>query len=1059
MSFKWLPCSLLMAACWASHGAASEASATRVLDDFETVSTWSAHPSDGVEVQISQDAGMHGRCMRLDFRFVKGGGYAVVRRALEFDLPEHYRFRFRIRGQAPVNHLEFKLADASGENVWWSNQRDFHFPRQWQPVTLQQRHITFAWGPLGGGVLRHAASLEFAITAGTGGQGTVWIDELELETLPPPDATLPEIVASASSARAGGMAAAAVDGDPATAWQNASADTGARLTLDLGADREYDGVTLHWRAKQRARDYDLEASPDGREWLTLRRIRGATGERDRLHLPDHEARWLRVHVRAGPASGVALAELRIEPIGWAPTRADLLRRIAQESRRGLYPRGVRGEMAFWTVVGADDDREEGLLSEDGALETRKASFSVEPFVRLSDSLLTWADVEREQSLVRGDLPLPSVRWIHPRVGLTVTVCPIGAPGRSSLVARYRVRNPGTSPLRGTLYLALRPFQVNPPVQFLNTPGGAAPIRRIEFRDGRVIVNRERIVRVLQAPAAFGAVTSDGGDIVADYLAAGHMPTATGVTDEEARASAALAYPFTLAAGAEREISLVIPMHADSPTPRIARGGGGAKRWVADRFAAAERDWATELDRVTVRLPGEAEDLALTLRAQLGFILVNRDSGGVQPGSRSYERSWIRDGALTSSALLRMGHPEAAREFLDWYAPYLYADGKVPCCVDARGSDPVPEHDSGGEFLFLLAEVVRYTGDAAVARRHWPAAQRVVAYMDSLRNTTRTAEYRAADKAHFFGLLPPSISHEGYSAKPMHSYWDDLFALRGFRDAVYLAQVVGDSAAERRIRVIRDEFERELIASVRASMRRHRITYVPGCADLGDFDATSTSIALTPVEAPLPDSAIHATFARYDEFFRAREEGREKWEAFTPYELRNVGALVHLGQRDRAQEMLRWFMGHRTPLGWRQWAEVVWNSPKEPHFIGDLPHTWVGSDFARSLLDCFAYVRGADSSLVVAAGAPRAWFVGAGSEVRRLPTPFGRLDLTLGLDRGRLSVTVAGLVYSPKGGVRVLAPWPAGMREVEVDGVRVPLDAEGAVVLRHLPAQVVAVGEH
>ena len=34
-----------------------------------------------------------------------------------------------------------------------------------------------------------------------------------------------------------------------------------------------------------------------------------------------------------------------------------------------------------------------------------------------------------------------------------------------------------SPRRTTLYLALRPFQVNPPTQFLNTPGGTAVIHR------------------------------------------------------------------------------------------------------------------------------------------------------------------------------------------------------------------------------------------------------------------------------------------------------------------------------------------------------------------------------------------------------------------------------------------------------------------------------------------------------------------------------------------------------------------------------------------------------
>ena len=33
-----------------------------------------------------------------------------------------------------------------------------------------------------------------------------------------------------------------------------------------------------------------------------------------------------------------------------------------------------------------------------------------------------------------------------------------------------------------------------------------------------------------------------------------------------------------------------------------------------------------------------------------------------------------------------------------------------------------------------------------------------------------------------GLVTESISHEGYSAKPVHSYWDDFWALRGLDDA-------------------------------------------------------------------------------------------------------------------------------------------------------------------------------------------------------------------------------------------------------------------------------------
>ena len=39
---------------------------------------------------------------------------------------------------------------------------------------------------------------------------------------------------------------------------------------------------------------------------------------------------------------------------------------------------------------------------------------------------------------------------------------------------------------------------------------------------------------------------------------------------------------------------------------------------------------------------------------------------------------------------------------------------------------------------------------------------------------------------FAGIIAPSISHEGYSAKPMHSYWDNFWALRGYKDAADIA---------------------------------------------------------------------------------------------------------------------------------------------------------------------------------------------------------------------------------------------------------------------------------
>ena len=97
----------------------------RVLDDFENVSLWKAAPAAGVKLELSstEGEGARGRALRLDFDFQGHAGWAAARRDLPLDLPENWEITFSLRGTAPVNDLEVKLVDPSGENVWWAVRR------------------------------------------------------------------------------------------------------------------------------------------------------------------------------------------------------------------------------------------------------------------------------------------------------------------------------------------------------------------------------------------------------------------------------------------------------------------------------------------------------------------------------------------------------------------------------------------------------------------------------------------------------------------------------------------------------------------------------------------------------------------------------------------------------------------------------------------------------------------------------------------------------------------------------------------------------------------------
>jgi hypothetical protein len=1026
----------------------------RLLDAFEDLTPWQLGASDGVRASLHAAPGVEGQALCLQFDFAGVAGYASVRRALPLEFPPNYEFSLDVRGDAPPNTLEFKLIDASGDNVWWVNRPDFAFPRDWQRLTFKKRHIAFAWGPTPERTLSRSAMLELVVKAGSGGRGSACFDQLGWRELPSETTPPPPPVVHATSAQPGAEAARALDGSLATAWRSdpAAGPTQA-LTVDFQRPREFGGLVLHWLDRAFASRYEVQFSDDGRRWRTVRAVTDGRGGRDYLYLPESETRFLRLALRDGPARAYGLAEIDVKELAFGASPNAFFMAVARDAPRGYFPRGFSGEQAYWTVVGTDGGAEEGLLSEDGALEVGKAGFSIEPFLLTGSALLTWADVQARHSLLDGYLPIPSVAWRHGDLALQITAFASHAGEGEQLIASYELRNLGARPHTATLALAVRPFQVNPPSQFLNTPGGVSPIHELAWDGQAVLVNGARRIFPLAPPDAFAAVPFDGGSIP-ERLAADALPAAERVRDAFGYASGALVYRLHLPPHGSATIGLWAPLTAE-PAAAVELGGLSPAAWLQRQRDAVAAAWRAKLNRVTFRVPPSAQPLVDTLRTALAHILINRDGPALQPGSRAYERSWIRDGALTSAALLRLGYAAVVRDFLRWYAPYQFANGKVPCCVDARGADPVPEHDSHGEFIFLVAELYRYTRDRSLLAAMWPHVEAAAGYLEALRQSERVAANLVPERRAFYGLLPPSISHEGYAAKPMHAYWDDFWALKGYEDAVAIATALGHEEAATRLARQRDEFRRDLYASLAASVAAHGIAYLPGAAELGDFDPTATTIALSPVgeQAHLPPALLRSTFERYWQAFTARRDGAAAWEDYTPYELRTVGTFVRLGWRRRALELLEFFLADRRPPGWNQWAEVVGREPRQPRFLGDLPHGWVASDFIRSTLDLFAYERDADRALVLAAGLPLEWLAGEGVAIDNLHTPYGRLSYSLQGQQGRLVLTVAAGLQPPPGGLILVWPGEQPPGPARLNGQ--PVRWQGAELrLHHLPAEVV-----
>ncbi|MFJ8897530.1 discoidin domain-containing protein [Streptomyces sp. NPDC102359] len=114
---------------------------------------------------------------------------------------------------------------------------------------------------------------------------------------------------ASSTEHAGTPASAAFDGDPGTRWSSQWSDP-QWLQVDLGSVRELCGVDLHWEAAY-GKDFRIEASPDGRNWTTLRSVTGATGGRASYEVSG-EGRYVRVLGTArGTGYGYSLWEVAV----------------------------------------------------------------------------------------------------------------------------------------------------------------------------------------------------------------------------------------------------------------------------------------------------------------------------------------------------------------------------------------------------------------------------------------------------------------------------------------------------------------------------------------------------------------------------------------------------------------------------------------------------------------------------------------------------------------------------------------------------------------------------
>lgn len=1031
----------------------------RTLDEFENKNAWSLIKSDGVNLNLSNEEGLSGQAIRLDYDFTKGTGYGGIQKLFPIDLPDNYEFTFYIKAESPSNNFEIKFLDSTGNNVWWVNNRNYSFPGEWKKIRVKKRHLNFAWGPTTDQTLKRVDRIEFTIASFVGGKGTIWIDNLKFEPLQPESTTYPSPFIEVASNEKNHSANFILDGLNHTYWKSSEIKN-QYILIDFTTRREFGGLQIDWMKDDQAVSFEVLISEDGKKWDKVYAVQSNQGDVSFISLPETEAKFLKINLmKPNSEYGFAVKEIKFLNIHNSLTPNDFLIYASKNSMRGDFPRYFSEEASYWTITGVNNDVKEALINEDGMVELDKALFSIEPMIKIDDSLYNWSNVNSYQSLGSSEKSsdfnfIPSVNWSGSDFKFETSVTASGEANKNSrLNIRYSFQNISDQPKDIEFYMLVRPFQVNPYYQFLNLVGGVGKIHSISEGENNSISVDEKVLLFQKKYDAFGAASFDEGNIV-DFIRNGKIPKNKSAFDEKGLANGVIKYSLHLESGESTELYLEVPFYTQKIENKPIIND------VANDFANSNKFWQEKVSHIKFNLPKSADRIVNTYKSNLVYILINRDHAGIQPGSRSYERSWIRDGALTSSALLKSGITLEVKDFIDWYTSYQYENGKVPCVIDSRGPDPVPENDSQGELIYLIREYFNFTHDTVFLKTKNSYVLKAVDYMESQIAERSTDYYKNGNDSvrSLYGLVPESISHEGYSAKPMHSYWDNFFTMKGLKDAAEIQKILGEEESYESIANIRDTFKVNLYNSIELSMKNNNINYVPGCAELGDFDATSTTIALTPCNElfNLPVPQIYNTFDRYYEFFKNRRDGTKEWINYTPYENRLIGSFIILDQPEKAHELIEFFLHDQRPQGWNHWAEVVWKDYRTPRYIGDMPHTWCGSDFINAIRSMFVYENEYDQSLVLAAALYQDWIDSpSGMSVENLPTYYGEISYSIKKEIDHYRFLISGDVKLTKNGIKIKNFNGSKLpKKISVNGLEIHDFDENDIPTKEFPVEII-----
>lgn len=321
--------------------------------------------------------------------------------------------------------------------------------------------------------------------------------------------------------------------------------------------------------------------------------------------------------------------------------------------------------------------------------------------------------------------------------------------------------------------------------------------------------------------------------------------------------------------------------------------------------------------VTIDIP--EKKLIDVMNADIEYILALTFGKDLEnkPGPR------IRDGALACAALLKMGISEPVKEWLD---SVTFEDG-------AGWGGQV-------EYVFAVRNYIDYSGDKAYLQAAYPKVVKILEFTRGMRRENMG-----------------------------RSHCDDFFALGGFKDGAYLANLMGRKEDAGWMQKEADDLRKSIYDSINKS----------------GFDPASTAVAIIAAGEleHMPKDILRNAFDRYfAEFSEGLISAQNRGPG--PYEMYSADACLRLDQRDRGLTILRYFA--ENPAG------------SAAGYIDAVRTIFVYEDAGK---------------LILGQGLAPEWF-DQGIEVKDMPTLYGKICYVIKKEGNVIRYFIYGTAKPPKG---------------------------------------------